>query len=820
MNPDRSSDVESAIEAALARLDLDSKCRLLAGQDNWSLPGMPQIGLESIVMSDGPTGVRGRQWSGDPAVALPSPTAQAASWDPALAERTGRLLAAEATRKGAHVLLTPTVNLHRSPLAGRHFEYLSEDPVLSGVMATAMIRGLQSEGVAATVKHFVANDAETERMTVDNIVDASTLRQLYLLPFEMAIDGGAWSVMPAYNRVNGVSMTENARLLDDVLRREWGFDGATVSDWYAARDTVRAVLGGTDVAMPGPDTVYGDRLADAVADGRVTEADVDARVRNVLRLAARVGAWNTPVARRAAEVSIDGTGHAREVATRSFVLAKNDSHALPLDRDGSLAVIGIAASQPRVMGGGSSQVFPQHVVSPLEGLRAALGDGADIRYTPAIDPRTKLPPIREGGDLRLRAYDRDGNVLLRSSMDEGLVLWLDEFPDGLDVDMLDRIEIVGTFTPHTSGVHQFCVAGIGDFELSVEDVPVVAASLRPQGDDVVASFVDPAEERADVELTAGSPVSVRLQCTITDVSDGGPALVTARIGHAPPMPPADSGIDEAAALAGDADAAVVFVSTTESVESEGFDRTDLRLPGEQDALVSAVAAANPRTIVVVVAGAPVETHAWVDDVEAVLLTWFGGQEFGHALADVVTGAAEPGGRLPTTWPRRLMDAPVTDVVPRDGRLEYREGTSIGYRAWTDASGVAWWFGHGLGYTTWEYLGAGFVRAPSRDSFGPGDEFGAVDVSVRNVGTRTGREVVQAYVGPANGPAASRRLAGFATAEAAAGETVTVRVPILARSLQEWDTDSDSWTTPREDAIIHIGRCVSDIRTQVIPGSEA
>lgn len=285
-----------AVEAALGKLDLDTKARLLAGQDMWSLPAVPEIGLKSLVMSDGPIGVRGVRWTADdPSIALPSPTALAAAWDPELARRAGRLLAQEARRKGVHVLLAPTVNLHRSPLGGRHFECYSEDPYLTGEVGSGYVKGVQDGGVGTTVKHFVGNDAETERFTVDSVIAPRPLRELYLAPFEAIVaNAHPWGIMTAYNRVNGVTMTENTHLVNEVLRAEWGFDGYNVSDWMAARSTTGDILGGLDVAMPGPVTVYGAPLADAVRAGQVPESAVDEAVRNVLRLAARVGILEGP----------------------------------------------------------------------------------------------------------------------------------------------------------------------------------------------------------------------------------------------------------------------------------------------------------------------------------------------------------------------------------------------------------------------------------------------------------------------------------------------------------------------------------------------
>jgi beta-glucosidase len=280
-----------AVESALAKLDLDAKARLLQGQDIWTLPPLPEIGLGSLVMSDGPVGVRGASWGPeDPSVLLPSPTAMAASWDPELIARAGTLLAQEARRKGVHLLLAPTVNMHRTPVGGRHFEAYSEDPLLTGAIGSGFVRGVQSGGVGATVKHFVANDAETDRMFVDNIVSPEALREIYLAPFEAIVrDASPWAIMSAYNSVNGTTMSEHIDLLRGVLRDEWGFDGIVVSDWMGTRSTVGAILVGLDVAMPGPQSVYGERLVKAVQDGEVDESVVDEAVRHVLLLAARVG---------------------------------------------------------------------------------------------------------------------------------------------------------------------------------------------------------------------------------------------------------------------------------------------------------------------------------------------------------------------------------------------------------------------------------------------------------------------------------------------------------------------------------------------------
>ncbi|MFJ9684655.1 glycoside hydrolase family 3 protein [Streptomyces bacillaris] len=840
----------TAVDAALAALGLDDKARLLAGQDLWSLPALPAIGLRSLVMSDGPIGVRGVRWTAaDPSVALPSPTALAATWDPALARRAGHLLAQEARRKGVHVLLAPTVNLHRTPLGGRHFEAYSEDPYLTGEIGTGYVRGVQDGGVGTTVKHFVANDAETDRFTVDNVVAPRPLRELYLAPFERIVrNAHPWGIMAAYNQVNGSTMTEHRYLQNAVLRGEWGFDGFIVSDWLAARTTVGALTGGLDVAMPGPRTVYGEELAAAVRAGEVDEKLVDLAVRNVLLLAARTGALESaPPAVAPADLPapVDGDALAREIARRSFVLLRNEiregvrngaadevrdgaadevrdgasgearegegvrggAAVLPLAPGTTVALSGALARDARVLGGGSALVFPDHVVSPLDGLTAALPEGA-LTYSVGADPSDELSTAEAGFDLTAVCRDAEGAVLATVPLPGGQIQWIGaDLPEGVTHDTLDTVEITGTFTPRESGEHTFGTRGTGSFALSVDGHPLYEGTQdRAPGTDPLGAFFNEPVERGRLTLTGGTPVRVSLSHR-PGPSTGHPLQgVAFSLVHLTPRRDPDELIAEAVAAARDADTAIVVVGTTERVESEGFDRTDLRLPGHQDALVRAVAAAHPRTVVVVNSGSPVELP-WRDEVAAILLTWFPGQEAGHALADVLTGAEEPGGRLPTTWPAVLADAPVTATTPTDGELPYTEGVFIGYRAWEKAgTAPAYAFGHGLGYTTWAY--DTLTATP-----------GTVTVRVRNTGPRPGGDTVQIYLAPEPAPGAApdaperpaRWLAGFARVTAAPGETVEVTVPVEPRAYQVWDEEAYGWTTVPGTYTVQAARSLADVR---------
>jgi beta-glucosidase len=803
---------DEAVEAALGGLDLETKADLLAGIDMWRTLAVPEVGLRSMTVSDGPIGVRGRFWTAaDPSLALPSPTAQAASWDPVLVRRIGNLLAAEARRKDVDVLLAPTINLHRSPLGGRHFEAFSEDPYLTGRIAEAYVAGVQECGVGTTMKHYVGNDAETDRFTVDNIIGERALRELYLRPFEMvAAAVHPWGVMTAYNSVNGHTMTAHSELMS-ILRDEFGFDGFNVSDWGAARHTVEDIEAGLDLAMPGPFTVYGHHLVEAVREGRTSEAHVDDAVHRMLRLAARVGALEGVAA--AVDARQEAVEHPeellREIARRSFVLAKNDTPEgdeapiLPLNADvvHRLALIGPAAAEARVLGGGSATVFPEQVASPLDGLREALGDR--VVYAKGVDLFEQILPAAGGFDLTVRPVNVDGTELPAEPLANGDVKWMGYLPGDLAREDFHHAVLEGVFTVTMTGEHVFGTRGTGHHKLVIDGEVVFEGQQPVTGDDPFEAFFGPGVEQAAVFLEAGQTIPVRLEYTPSSFPPGFPPSVLFGLMHTGPRPDEDRLITEAVEAARAAEIAVVVVSTTDLTESEGFDRRDLRLPGRQDELVAAVAAINPNTIVVVNTGSPVEMP-WADNVAAILLTWFPGQEGGHALADVLLGA-EPGGRLTTTWPKQLQDAPVIQVAPTDeGQLHYDEGIFIGYRAWErHDTEPAYWFGHGLSYTDWEY-----------ENLTVEDD--QVRVRVRNSGDRPGREVVQVYLAPeagvkVEGGIEHHRLAGFQAITAEPGEAVEVAIPLEERSFQYWNEDDHAWRTVPGTWTVEAGRNVADLR---------
>ncbi|HEX4702688.1 MAG TPA: glycoside hydrolase family 3 C-terminal domain-containing protein [Pseudonocardiaceae bacterium] len=780
---------ESWLMGLRDRLSLAQKVRLLTGQDFWSVPAEPAIGLRSLVVSDGPAGVRGTSWSElSTSVSLPSPTSLAASWDVGLVRRVAGLLAQEARRKGVDVVLGPTVNLHRSPLGGRHFECLSEDPLLTAVLGTAYVHGLQDNGVGATAKHYVGNESETERFTVDIRMDERTLRELYLAPFElMVLDGGAWLVMAAYNSVHGATMTENP-LLTHPLKDEWGFDGVVISDWVATRSTSASASAGLDLVMPGPEGPWGDALIAAVQNGTVPETAVDDKVLRLLRLAARVGALGAEPPRPAA---VEPAPLARVAAADGMVLLRNNG-LLPLANPGRVAVIGQLADDARTQGGGSATVIPDYTVSPLAGLRNAL----DVTYSVGVRQGDGLRPMprqlitnatgQPGFDVHW--LTDDGTVLRHELRHAGHLVWLGDAER-----RATTVRISGRFRADAAGTWQLGVVGNGRFTLDLAGERVLTETLVKGGDGPGSDLMDTPQAATARELAEGA----ELDLVLTHHPDPNSAVLGMTLGVERPHPPADVEFAEAIEAAKTADVAVVVVGTTEAVESEGFDRHDLALPDGQDDLVRAIAAANPRTVVVVNSGGPV-LLPWRNDVDALLLAWFGGQEMGAALADVLLGVREPGGRLPTTWPAAQSDA--LSTTPTDGVLHYTEGLHIGYRAWLRANREpAFPFGHGIGYTTWEYLDISIVD-------------NEVTVKVRNTGSRHGKEVVQVYLSRSDSAIErpARWLAGFAVVTADPGTETTATITLPARTWQHWSVAEQAWATEPGTFTVAAGRSVADL----------
>ena len=777
--------------AVLAALTLEQKVSLLAGADAWHTVELPDV--PPLRCSDGPAGVRGTSWNGPPSSSFPCGTALGATFDPDLIEEIGRALGREARSKGAHVLLAPTVNLHRTPIGGRNFECMSEDPNLTARIAVAYVKGVQSERVAACIKHFVANDTEFERMTISSQVDERTLRELYLLPFEAAVrpidQGGAdvRSVMSSYNKVNGTYASENVPLLRGVLRDDWGFDGVVFSDWYGTHSAAASLEASLDLEMPGPARLRGDRLVNAVRHGEVSEACVDQSVLRMLQLFQWCGIGD-PDAGWVTDETTDDSAATRDVIRRTAiaatVLLKNESSALPLAAPRRVALIGPNAERGQIQGGGSARVRANRPAALLNTLRAR---GLDVTFQQGCSIAKRLPPVR--GSFVATYTDGDGNSATIDS-DRLQFMWMEAPAPGIDKNAFG-VHVTGSFVPDVTGDWQFGLTAVGAAVVRVNG-EVVCDLSTPQTGGAFFGQGSP-EIRGTAALEAGVSCDIELTYPFLRYD----MLRGMMVGAMPPV--TGDSIALAAEAAAAADVAIVVVGTNDDWETEGEDRIDMDLPGRQDELIDRVVAANPNTIVVINAGSPV-TMPWLDSVPAVMQVWFPGEEFGNSVADVLLGDAEPGGRLPMTIPKQLSDTPAYLTHPgRNGVAGYDEGLFIGYR-WYDSRSIEpqFPFGHGLGYTSW-HLGSASVSGTIDGSV-------TVTVPLTNTGARSGSTVVQCYVEPpAAGPSRpARELRGFSKVTLPAGESGVATVALTKRDFSIWDTDAHDWTVPAGEYRIVVG----------------
>jgi beta-glucosidase len=812
-NEASASVIDDVIAAAVRELDLEEKVQLLTGAAAFSLHGNEAIGLRPMIFSDGPTGVRGSEFVGGKKVALfPNATLLAQAWDEAAAQRVGEMLAGEGRSQEVDVVLGPTINLHRTPLGGRLFEAYAEDPLLSGRLAAAYIRGIQRYGVGACVKHYVANESETERRTVDVRVSETALRELYLLPFEICVaDAHPWTIMAAYNNVDGVAATEQDELNNGVLKSEWAWDGLLVSDWGATKTAAPAANGGLDLVMPGPRGPWGDQLVAAVRSGDVAESTIDDHLARLLRLAGRVGALRGIAAERTAEprplLAPDSTAmrlDLRNLASAGMVLLKGQD-VLPIDDslitdDSPLVLIGRHGLETALQGGGSAAVRPPYQISIADGLAEALGedrvqvvDGVAVRINPtAAAPESIIDPQTGRPGMRVTSFDGSGAEQASTSSQVGeVLLGLSDGPhEGASV-----LELSAELVAPPGSQLLVGVRGVGEWTLSYGDETYAFATGLLPGKSGEVGFMVPPNWTHVVEAAPGRILVARLM-----ISE---RIALAGLVVQPVSIPDEQLITEAAQAARDAEPAVVVVGLTAEQETEAIDKSTLALPGRQDDLVRTIASAARRTVVVINSATPV-LMPWLHEVDAVLWIGLPGQEGGHAVTDVLLGKAEPSGRLVTTFPVADGDGPAWSVTPQNGALDYAEGTRVGYRGWYGSDvEPAFWFGAGLGWGAWDYRSAEHVGSDDGD---------AVTVVLANTADRSSREVVQVYWRP-EGPAPVR-LVGYAIAdEVVPGEERTVTVACDPRAFRLWDETTSDWATPSGGTFL-VARGLGDIRLEV------
>lgn len=789
------------IDKLLDQMTLAEQVSLLSGADFWTTNAVERLGIPKIKVSDGPNGARGGGSfvGGITAAAFPCAISIGSSWDPELAREIGGALADEARSKGASVLLAPTVNIHRSGLNGRNFECYSEDPHLSAELAVGYIEGLQAKGVAATIKHFVANESEFERFTISSDVGERALRELYLPPFEAAVKrANVRAIMSSYNQLNGTFTSEHPWLLTTVLRAEWGYGSIVMSDWFGSHSTAETINAGLDLEMPGPARDRGDKLVAAVENGDVKPETVRASAKRMLELIQWVGAFENPgIAEEKADNRPEHRALIRRAGAEGTVLLKNNG-ILPLAKakTGTIAALGPNAAVARIMGGGSAQINAHYKVSPLDGLKNALQGSNAIFHATGVDNR-RLIKLYEG-DVSVdyfNSVDLTGPVVDGETFDIAENLWLDPKSDAFDIHNFSA-RMRFTFTPEEDGEHVLSIISAGRSRLYVDDILTIE-----NWDDWVAGenyfSTGNNEKRHPMMLKAGKPVKIMAEYRTPLPGDVPVALQALRIGVEKLLD--EDALEKAVETAASCDVAIICAGREGEWDSEGHDLPDMRLPGHQDALISRVAAANKNTIVVLQTGGPVEMP-WLDDVAAVLQAWYPGQEAGNAIADVLFGEAEPGGRLPQTFPLKLSDNSAftgdASVYPgKDGHVRYEEGVFVGYRHHdTRKIKTLFPFGFGLSYTGFAWSDA-TLSAESMS-----DQGLVATVKITNTGNRAGSDVVQLYVRAKNSGVErpEKELRAFAKVHLKPGETKTALLMINPRSLSYFDEGRKAFVSEAGD----------------------
>jgi beta-glucosidase len=804
-----SPEIEQKVDAILNKMTLDQKIDMLGGINGFDVRGYPELGLPLLQTADGPIGVR----NDGPATTMAGGISLASTWDPELAQRVGEQIGRDARAKGKHFLLGPGVNIYRSPLNGRNFEYFGEDPFLGSRIAVGYIKGVQSKGVSATIKHFMGNNSEYDRHNVDSIIDARTLHEIYLPIFEAAVkDAQVGAVMDSYNLTNGEHMTQNGAINDGILKKEWGFKGILMSDWDATYDAVAAANGGLDLEMPSGRFFNRANLLPAIKEGKVSEATINDKVRRILRTELEFS-WPDRPQR---ELSIprynqEGRNVALQAAREGIVLLKNEGNILPLNKDKvkTIALIGPDIYPAVPVGGGSAEVVPFHAVSALEGLGNYLA--GHVRVTSA------------NGLMSL------GRAALRTSFqtepengERGL-----KFESFKNEDLTGTPESTGTRQHVTSGV-PFDLAGINFDEIDVSALPVT-----PVGSERWTGYYIPKSAGScDIFVQQGGFISSGFRMYLdgkllfnnwdnqkfivaqTSVElDTKPHKVVfeyhygngwgepfVRMGIVPQQEWVDHTAEE---LASQADVAVLVVGFTPFSETEGWDRT-FQLPPGQNELIQSIAAKNKNTIVVILSGGGVDMMPWVEKVPGILEAWYPGQEGGTALAEILTGAVNPSGHLAATFEKRWEDNPTYDSYypeKRTNKVVYKEGIFVGYRGY-EHNGVKplFPFGYGLSYTTFKY---GNLKAAEHQ----------ISFNVTNTGTRAGDAVAQLYLTPEHPsvPWPPKELKGFSRVTLQPGQTKTVRIPLDSRSFAYYDAKDNEWRVEKGAYDVMVGSSSAQIK---------
>ncbi|KAH6605488.1 glycoside hydrolase family 3 [Trichoderma cornu-damae] len=791
------------VEAVLKKLTLAEKVDLLAGIDFWHTKSLPNHGVPSLRFTDGPNGVRGTKFfDGVAAACFPCGTSLGSTFNQSLLEEAGKMMGKEAIAKSAHVILGPTINMQRSPLGGRGFESIGEDPFLAGLGAAALVRGIQSTGVQAAIKHFLCNDQEDRRMTVQSIVTERALREIYALPFQLAVrDSRPGAFMTAYNGINGVPCSENPKYLDEMLRKEWSWDGLVMSDWYGTYSTTNAVVAGLNLEMPGPPRFRGDTLKFNVSNGKPFVHVIDQRAREVLRFVKKCAA--SGIAENGPETTVNNTPETaallRKIGNEGIVLLKNDNNVLPLKKEKKTLVLGPNAKQATYHGGGSAALKAYYAVTPFDGISKQLTTAPS--YTVGAYTHRFLPVLGEqcttldgAPGMRWRVFNQPPGTPGRQHIDE-------LFFAKTDMHLVDYYnpkaahvwyaDMEGTYTPDEDCTYELGLVVCGTAKAFVDDKLVVDnATHQVAGDAFFGSATR--EETGRVSLVKGKSYKFKIEFgsapTYTLKGDTiVPGHGSLRVGGCKVIDDQDE-ISKSVALAKAHEQVIICAGLNADWETEGADRASMKLPGVLDQLIAEVAAANPNTVVVMQTGTP-EEMPWLDKTPAVVQAWYGGNETGNSIADVIFGDYNPSGKLPLTFPKRLQDVPAfLNFRTEAGRTLYGEDVYVGYRYYEFADkDVNFPFGHGLSYTTFSFSNLSVSHKDGKLS---------VSLSVKNTGSIPGAQVAQLYIRPIQ-PAKINRpvkeLKGFAKVDLQSGETKTVRIEELEKyAAAYFDEERNEW----------------------------
>jgi beta-glucosidase len=802
------ADVEKRAEALLGKMTLEEKITLIGGINDFYIRALPRLGLPALRMSDGPMGVHDYGET----TAYPAGIALAASWDVDLARRVGISMGHDARARGVHFILAPGMNIYRAPMNGRNFEYLGEDPYLASRMAVQLIEGIQSQGVIATAKHFVANNMEYGRIDHSSDVDERTLREIYLPAFEASVkEAKAGAMMDAYNLVNGVHMTQNGYLNKIVAKKEWGFDGIMMSDWEATHDGIAAANNGLDLEMPSGLYMNLQTLGPAIQRGEVSVATIDDKVRRILRKAIEFGFYDreqtdTTIPR----YSQEGNEVALEEARAGMVLLKNESSLLPLDKTKikTIAVLGPDAYPAVSGGGGSSQTKPFRAVSYLEGISDYVGKDSRALFMeeqPDLDDivaHTQFESAAGGGHGLKAEYFDNGQLqgapaLVRTDERIDFHWGNGSYRDGGPVDHFS-VRWTGNFVPAAEDDYKFYVSADDGVRLYVDNVLAID-DWKAHGETL---------DTYSAHFEAGKAHAIRLEY----FEDIGAA--TARFGIGAAARPISEALR---AFAAKADVVILCMGFDPVREGEGFDRA-FRLPAGQDTFIEQIAGVNKNVVVVLTAGGNVDMTRWLDKVPALLHAWYPGQEGGTALAQILFGEYSPSGKLPVSFERRLEDgATFKSYYPQEGdkHVEYTEGVFLGYRHF-DRSAVKplFPFGFGLSYTRFQY---GDLKITPAHNGVNENGLAQISFSVKNSGSRAGAEIAQLYVGDAHSsvPRPAKELKGFAKVNLAPGETKLVALTLDRRAFSFYDVKKHDWSAEPGEFSILVGGSSADVQLRGI-----